>query len=298
MKAMIVGGTGFVGRYLVKRLSGPVVVGRSAAKIKTLFDGVEGRVWDPGRKVEASLFAGVDTVFHLAGDSIFRGRWNHAKKERIRTSRVEGTRRLVNGMAGCTEPPKTLICASAVGFCGSRGAEKLSEDASPGNDFLARICKEWEHEALEAAKIDVRVVCVRLGVVLGRDGGALAKMVPPFKLGLGGRLGSGCQYLSWIHIDDLVGIMLHAAEDETVRGVVNGVAPQAVTNSEFTRALARVLHRPAFIPVPGTVLKIVLGEFATVLLSSQRAVPEKISLAGYRFSFPEINGALQDLLGI
>ena len=296
MKAMVIGGTGFVGAHLVRRLSGSVVVGRSAVKIEKRFDGVEGRVWDPGLKVESSLFSGVDTVFHLAGDSIFRGRWNHAKKERIRTSRVEGTRRLVNGMAGCAEPPKTLICASAVGFYGSRGAEKLNEDASPGNDFLARICKEWEHEALEAAKLGVRVVCVRIGVVLGRDGGAMAKMVPPFKLGLGGRLGSGRQYMSWIHIDDLVGILLFAAEDEMVRGAVNGVAPQAVTNSEFTRALGRVLHRPSFLPVPGTVLRIVLGEFATVLLSSQRAVPEKISLAGYCFSFPEINGALQDLL--
>ena len=296
MKAIVIGGTGFVGRHLVGRLDKPVVVGRSAAKIEKIFDGVDARVWDPDGTIDPSLFSGVDTVFHLAGDSIFRGRWTDAKKERIRTSRIDVTRGVVTAMAGCAEPPKTLICASAVGYYGSRGAEKLTEDAAPGHDFLAEICRQWENEAMAAEKFGTRVVCVRIGVVLGRDGGALSRMVPPFQLGLGGRLGNGRQYMSWIHIKDLVGILLHIAEDKTMQGPVNGVAPQPVTNSEFTRTLGRALHRPAFLPVQAAVLRIVLGEFATVLLSSQRVVPDRISRAGYHFLFPEINGALRNLL--
>ncbi len=296
MKALVIGSTGFVGMHLMRRLDQPIAVGRSSEKIRQRLGDVEARIWDPGRSVEPSLLAGVDTVFHLAGESVFNGRWNAAKKDKIRASRVDATRRLVDGMASCAQPPKTLICSSAIGFYGDRGAEKLSELSAPGHDFLAGVCEAWEREALRAQGFGVRVVCIRTGVVLGKGGGALAQMLPLFRMGLGGWLGNGHQYMSWVHIDDLVGIMLHAAGQEGVSGPVNGVAPEPVTNREFTRTLAQVLHRPALFPVPGFVLKLALGEFATVLLASQRVIPEKISQAGYRFIFPALKEGLGNLL--
>ena len=296
MKALVIGSTGFVGMHLMRRLDQPIAVGRSSEKIRQRLGDVEARIWDPGRSVEPSLLAGVDTVFHLAGESVFNGRWNAAKKDKIRASRVDATRRLVDGMASCAQPPKTLICSSAIGFYGDRGAEKLSELSAPGHDFLAGVCEAWEREALRAQGFGVRVVCIRTGVVLGKGGGALAQMLPLFRMGLGGWLGNGHQYMSWVHIDDLVGIMLHAAGQEGVSGPVNGVAPEPVTNREFPRTLAQVLHRPALFPVPGFVLKLALGEFATVLLASQRVIPEKISQAGYRFIFPALKEGLGNLL--
>ena len=296
MKALVTGSTGFVGTHLMRRLDQPIAVGRSLEKIRQRFGDVEMRLWDPDRSVEPSLLAGVDTVFHLVGESVFNGRWNAAKKEKIRTSRVDSTRRLVDGIASCAHPPKTLICSSAIGFYGDRGAEKLTEGAAPGHDFLAGVCEAWEDEALRAQRFGVRVVCVRTGVVLGRGGGALAQMLPLFRMGLGGRLGNGHQYMSWVHIDDLVGIMLYAARQAEINGPVNGVAPEPVTNRAFTVTLARVLHRPAFFPIPRFILKLILGEFATVLLSSQRVLPEKISQAGYRFIFAELKDGLDDLL--
>ena len=296
MKALVTGSTGFVGTHLMRRLDQPIAVGRSLEKIRQRFGQVEARVWDPSRSVEPSLLAGVDTVFHLAGESVFHGRWNAAKKEKIRASRVDATRRLVDGFASCAQPPKVLICSSAIGFYGDRGAEKLVESSAPGHDFLAGVCEAWESEALRAQELGVRVVCIRTGMVLGKGGGALAQMLPLFRMGLGGCLGSGRQYMSWVHIDDLVGIMLHAAEQESISGPVNAVAPEPVTNRDFTRTLAQALHRPAFFPVPGFILKLALGEFATVLLASQRVVPEKISQAGYRFIFPALKEGLDDLL--
>lgn len=296
MKALVTGSTGFVGTHLMRRLKQPVAVGRNLEKVRRRFGDVEARVWDPDRPVEPSLLTGVDTIFHLAGESLFNGRWNSAKKEKIRSSRVESTRRLVAGIASCAEPPKTLICSSAIGIYGDRGPETLSEASAPGHDFLAGVCEAWEREAMRAQDYGVRVVCIRTGVVLGKGGGALAQMLPLFRMGLGGRLGSGHQYMSWVHIDDLVGIMLHTAEQEGVSGPVNGVAPGAVTNREFTRTLAQLLHRPALLPVPGLALRLALGEFATVLLASQRVVPEKIGQAGYRFVFPTLKEGLDDIL--
>lgn len=296
MKALVTGSTGFVGTHLIPRLERPIAVGRSQEKIRQRLGEVEARVWNPGQNVDPALFSGVDTVFHLAGESVFQGRWNPARKAEIRKSRVETTRRLVDGMAACPLPPKTLICSSAIGYYGDRGAEKLNESAAPGHDFLAEVCLAWEQEALRAQEFGIRVVCVRTGVVLGKDGGAFPQMLPPFKMGFGGRLGNGRQYMSWIHIDDLVGIMLHAATHDSVSGPVNGTAPEAVTNSEFTKILAGALHRPALLPVPGFVLKLAVGEFATVLLASQRVIPEKISQAGYQFVFPALSKALANLL--
>lgn len=296
MKALITGGTGFVGQHLARRLSRPIIAGRSVEKIKHLFADSEVRKWDGSRNAGPSFLDGVDTLFHLAGESIFHGRWNGAKKERIWASRVEGTRHLVDLIAKAETRPATLICSSAVGYYGSRNNEILTEKSAPGDDFLATVCRDWEEEALRAEEYGVRVVLIRTGVVLGDDGGALAQMLRPFKLGLGGRLGNGRQYMSWIHIDDLTAIMLHAMENQNLRGPINAVAPDPITNNEFTRVLAASLHRPAFLPVPGLALKVLLGEFADVLLGSQRVIPEVLQQAGYTYAFPKIEDALKNLL--
>lgn len=296
MKALVTGSTGFVGGHLIRRLPSPIAVGRSLDKIRQRLGEVEARTWDPQREVSPELFTGVDTVFHLAGESVFAGRWNEEIKARIYSSRVTGTRKLVDGMCSCQQRPRTLICSSAIGFYGNQGDALLYEDSAAGHDFLAGVCREWEKEAMRAEEYGVRVVCVRTGVILGRDGGALKQMLPSFKLGIGGRLGNGSQYMSWIHIDDLVGILLHAANDESLHGPVNGVAPEPVRNREFTRVLAATLHRPALLPVPGFALKLALGEFASVLLASQRVLPAKILASGYCFAFPDLGPALVDLL--
>lgn len=296
MRALITGGTGFVGQHLAKKLPGPIIAGRSVEKTKNLFPDSEVRKWDGSQNADPSFLNGVDTIYHLAGESIFHGRWDTAKKERIRASRIEGTRHLVDCIAKAENRPATLICSSAVGYYGSRGDEKLTESSAPGDDFLAKACLDWEQEALRAEEYGVRVVLIRTGVVLGDDGGALAQMLLPFKLGLGGRLGNGRQYMSWIHIDDLTAIMLYAKENTNLRGPVNAVAPTPVTNSEFTRALAATLHRPAFLPVPGFALKVVLGEFADVLLGSQRVIPEALQQTNYTYTFPQIEVALKNLL--
>lgn len=296
MKAMIIGATGFVGQHLAIKIPDAILVGRSVEKMNRLFGKREAKEWDGSGKIEPSFFDGVDAVFHLAGESIFHGRWNTQKKERIRASRVENTRHLVDIISQAENKPKTLICSSAIGYYGSQGDEKLTEHSAPGNDFLAQVCMDWEKEALRAEDYGVRVVLIRTGVVLGADGGALAQMLTPFKLGVGGRLGSGRQYMSWIHIDDLIGTMLYARENTNLRGAVNAVAPNPVTNSEFTHTLAKALHRPAILPAPGFALKIILGEFANVLLGSQRVVPEALQKAGYNYTYPGLKEALKDLV--
>ncbi|MDD3814985.1 MAG: TIGR01777 family oxidoreductase [Desulfocapsaceae bacterium] len=296
MRALITGGTGFVGQHLAKRLPRPIIAGRSVEKTKNLFPDSEVRKWDGSQNADPSLLDGVDTIYHLAGESIFHGRWDAAKKERIRASRIEGTRHLVDFIAKAENKPTTLICSSAVGYYGSRQDEELTEISAPGDDFLAKVCLDWEQEALRAEEYGVRVVLIRTGVVLGDAGGALAQMLLPFKWGLGGRLGNGSQYMSWIHIDDLTAIMLYAREETSLRGPVNAVAPAPVTNSEFTQALATSLHRPAFLPVPGFALKIVLGEFADVLLGSQRVIPKALQQANYTYTFPQLGDALKNLL--
>ena len=297
MKAMITVASGFVGHHLADKLPEAVLVGRSITKIQKLFgEEREAREWDGTSNTDPSFLDGVDTIFHLAGESIFHGRWNAEKKERIRSSRVENTRHLVDIISKSENKPRALICSSAIGFYGSRGDEKLTEHSTPGDDFLAHVCMDWEQEALRAEEYGVRVVLIRTGVVLGSDGGALAQMLPPFKIGVGGRLGCGRQYMSWVHVDDLVGIMHFAAENPDFRGPVNAVAPTPLRNNEFTRILAASLHRPAILPAPGFALKIVLGEFANILLGSQHCISETLQREGYVFKFPELKFALMDLL--
>ena len=215
--------------------------------------GVSGRVlaWDPlDGPPPAEAFDGVDVVFHLAGESVAEGRWTAAQKARIRESRVLGTRHLVEGISRAERRPRVLVSASAVGYYGDRGDEELTESSPPASDFLAEVCIAWEKEALAAEEAGVRVVTARTGIVLGAGGGALGKMLTPFKLGAGGPLGNGRQWMPWIHVDDLARLYLHAADTDAVRGPMNAVAPNPVTNSEFTKALGRAVHRPAFMPAP------------------------------------------------
>jgi uncharacterized protein (TIGR01777 family) len=300
MRVLVTGATGFVGRRLLGRLDRAVVLSRNAARAeKSLAEfQVKAYDWDPEEKPPpAEAFDGVDAVIHLAGDPVAEGRWTESKKARIRSSRVEGTRNLVTTLRAIGVRPKVLVSASAVGYYGSRGAEELDERSSPTGEYLAEVCQAWEHEALAASELGMRVAMVRVGIVLGEKGGALAKMLTPFYLGMGSPLGSGEQYMPWVHIDDLVGIFLHAAGTDSIRGPLNGVAPHPVTNREFTKVLGKVLGRPTFMPaVPAVVLRTMLGEFANVLLASQRVLPRATEASGYRFQYAELEPALRQIL--
>jgi len=234
-------------------------------------------------------------VVHLAGEPVAQ-RWTSNAKELIRASRIEGTRSLVKAMAGLARPPQILVSASAIGYYGSRAQAILTEESPPADDFLGTLAVAWEREARAAENLGTRVISLRIGVVLGPHGGALAKMVLPFRLGLGGRIGSGEQWMSWIHLDDLVALIVFLLPESTVRGVFNATAPHPVTNAEFTRELAHALHRPAIFPVPGVALKLLYGEMATMILGSQRVEPQAALRAGFEFRFPEIGAALRDVL--
>ncbi len=240
----------------------------------------------------------MDAVVHLAGENISAGRWTDARKARIRDSRVQGTRLLCESLVGLSQPPKVLVCASAVGYYGDRKDEVLTEESTPGAGFLAEVCREWEEAAESAAQASIRVVYLRTGIVLSPSGGALAKMLLPFKLGLGGRIGGGGQYMSWIALNDAIGAIHHAIVTEALRGPANLVAPSPVTNLEFTKTLGRVLSRPTIFPLPGFVARLVLGEMADgLLLASTRAEPARLLGTGYVFRHPELEGALRYLLG-
>jgi uncharacterized protein len=291
---LVTGGTGFVGTrlrsQLVARGHWVSIATRTPQAQRALHSGVEYVPWLPD-------VARYDSVVHLAGANLFAKRWNEDYKREIRSSRVDGTRKVVEAIAAAAKRPRVLVSASGVGIYGDQGERKLTETAEHGRDFLAEVCEGWEREALAAEKLGVRVVCLRFGVVLGRGDGALAKMLPPFKLGVGGPIGSGASYMSWIHLQDLCALVLRAIDDDALSGPVNAVAPGACTNKEFSKALGRALHRPAVIPVPVFALRIAFGEVASVLTTSQRCVPERALAIGFPFQFPEIDGALRDLVG-
>jgi len=297
MKILVSGSTGLVGSALVSFLAsgGHEVVRLVRGRLKP---GVVEVPWDPqAGTIEAAKLEGLDAVVHLAGENI-AGRWTAAKKARIRSSRVEGTRLLAEALAGLKRPPKTLVCASAIGYYGDRGDEVLREDSPSGAGFLAAVCRDWEAAAHAAAEKGIRVVQLRIGVVLSPAGGALARMLTPFKLGLGGRIGPGSQFMSWIAIDDLIGAIHHALTTEPLRGPVNAVAPRAVTNREFTKTLGRVLARPTIFPMPAFAARLAFGEMADeLLLASARVEPAKLVSSGYRFRTPELEAALRHLLG-
>jgi uncharacterized protein (TIGR01777 family) len=252
--------------------------------------------WD-GRSGIPALLSGVDAVVHLAGAGVADHRWTSKRKRQIRESRVAGSRALVTSMSELPreQRPKAFVGASAIGYYGDCGEETLTEQSPPGQDFLAEVCRAWEHENFMDPSLGVRTAVVRIGIVLGTSGGALQKMQAPFRLGLGGRLGRGKQWMSWIHIDDIVGLLAFAVENPDVRGPVNGVAPQPVTNATFTSTLARSMHRPAFLPVPAIALRAVMGEMSSMLLASQRVVSRAASDLGFTYRFPNLAGALDDL---
>jgi uncharacterized protein (TIGR01777 family) len=235
-----------------------------------------------------------DAVVHLAGEPVAQ-RWTEAARQRIRESRIDGTRRLVDALARLDRRPSVLVSASAVGYYGSRGDEVLDETAPPGQGFLADVCVEWEREAQKAEAHGIRVVRLRIGVVLDRSGGALRKMLPAFKTGTGGRLGSGRHWMAWIHLSDLVRLISFALSEARLSGAVNAVAPNPVRNAEFTRQLCAALYRPAVVPVPPFALKLLFGEMASVLLDSQRAVPQAAQAVGFRFEYPELGGAFREI---
>jgi len=255
--------------------------------------------WDPERgELECAAMEGFDVVIHLAGESIAAGRWTAAKKERIYRSRVEGTRLLAKALGRLTRPPKALLSASAIGFYGDRGPESLTEESVSGSLFLSHLCRDWEAATQPAAEAGIRVVNLRFGIILSTSGGALAKMLLPFRLGLGGKIGSGGQYMSWVTIDDVVGVIQFALRTEALSGPVNVVSPEPVTNEVFTKTLGRVLGRPTFFPMPTFAARLAFGEMADeLLLASTRVEPVKLQRTGYSFHHQHLEGELRELLG-
>jgi uncharacterized protein (TIGR01777 family) len=297
-RVLLTGATGLIGAKLAARLTEVVVLSRDPEGARRKLGAAEAHAWSPeAGPPSAAALADLDVVFHLAGEPVSEGRWTAEKKRRIRDSRVMGTRHLVAGLAAQARRPRVLVCASAVGYYGDRGDEVLDETAAAGRGFLAEVCAAWESEARSAEALGIRVVAARIGVVLARDGGALAKLLGPFRLGAGGPLGSGRQWMPWIHLDDLVGLLLHAASSDEIRGAMNAVSPQPVTNRDFTRTLARLLHRPALLPVPALALRLALGEVSEVLTASARVLPKTAERTGYVFRHPTLDAALASLLG-
>jgi uncharacterized protein len=297
LKITISGASGLIGRRLLKMLSSEghsiEVLSRHAGT--NLPGGVKLSVWDPIKsEPPAESIHDADAVIHLAGAPIAQ-RWTAEAKRQIRESRVAGTRNLVSGLKKLAKPPQVLVCASAIGYYGSRGDEVLTESSAPGVDFLAEVCQAWEREAGTAESFGVRVVPIRTGVVLDARGGALQKMLPPFKMGLGGKLAGGRQWMSWIHIEDLAGIYRHALANP-LSGAINGTSPNPAPNADFTTELGRALKRPTIFPVPGFALRMMFGEMSDVLLGSQRVLPKRTEEAGFRFRFPQLGAALADVL--
>lgn len=301
MKILVTGSSGLVGTALVSalargghtvcRLVRPQSPGGEGAK--------EGFVvaWNPATGELGGAGVGADAVVNLAGASIADGRWTTQRKELLRSSRIETTRALVGALAKMNTRPSVLVSASAIGYYGDRGDETLTEESNPGADFLAGLAQEWEAEALKAEALGIRVVLARFGIILAHEGGALPKMMPPFKIGVGGKLGSGQQWMSWVTLEDVVGILRFAIENAPVRGAINIVSPQPLQNAEFTYVLAKAIHRPALFPAPAFALRLALGEMAdALLLSSQRVAPQVLEKLGYQFLHSDLSAALRSLV--
>jgi uncharacterized protein (TIGR01777 family) len=298
MNILVTGSTGLIGSALVPALTAQ---GHRVSRLvrSKLNLGNRDTYWDPSAaKLDVASLENLDAVVHLAGENIAGGRWTAARKARIRDSRIQGTRLLSDSIAKLTQSPKILISASAVGYYGDRGDETLTEESSAGSNFLAGVCQEWEAATGAAKQRGIRVVAMRFGVVLSPSGGALAKMLLPFRMGVGGVVGSGRQYMSWIALTDLVGAIIHALKTDSLHGPVNTVAPNPVTNAEFTKTLGHVLRRPTIFPMPAFAARLIFGQMADeLLLASARVVPSKLLASGFVFHYPELEPALSNLLG-
>ncbi len=298
---LVTGGTGFIGSRVCDTLHekdyAVHVVSRDPARAKTKLQSVqEIYAWNPEtEQLPSEATSDLHAVIHLAGETI-AGRWNADKKRRIRDSRILSTRNLVASFADVDTKPDVFVCASAIGLYGDSGDESWTEESPAGTDFLAEVCEEWEAEAHKASEYGTRIVSIRIGLVLGIGGGLLQQVLPPFKMGVGGKLGSGNQWMSWIHVDDVVGIVLHALESEDISGALNATAPTPVRNIEFTKTLGSVLGRPTIFPVPTFGLKLMMGEFADFVVLSQNVLPERTEATGYEFQHRTLESALKDLL--
>lgn len=303
MRILVSGSTGFLGTAAIAALERE---GNTIARLvrpqtsrSKPADGAEQTVaWDPvAGTFDAAAAEGADALVHLAGASIAGGRWNVSRKNLLRTSRIDATRHLMESLAKLQRPPRVIVGASAVGYYGSRGDETLTETSAPGKDFLAGLCQEWERETARGAEFGARVVILRFGIILAAHGGALAQMMTPFKLGVGGSLGKGRQWMSWVTLEEVLRLLQFALVNAALSGPVNVVGPNPVTNREFTKILAKTLHRPALFPAPPFALRLALGEMAdALLLASQRAIPAKLANAGYQFVQPDLAEALTDVL--
>jgi uncharacterized protein (TIGR01777 family) len=300
---LLTGATGLVGRHALDAFSRDglevVALSRDPARALAELPGLaRAFAWSGKEPVPRGATTALHAVVHLAGEPV-AGRWTEAKKRAIVESRIESTRRIVDAMAALppNDRPAVLVSASAMGYYGERGDREVSEDDPPGDDFLARLCVDWEREAKRAESFGVRVVTLRIALVLARRGGALERMLLPFRFGMGGPIGGGRQWWSWIHVADVVGLIRHAIARSELHGAINACAPNPVRQAEFAAVLGRVLGRPAFVPTPGFAVRAALGEFATELLASRRLVPVRALESGYRFQFPQLEAALRDLLG-
>ena len=295
MDVLVSGSTGLIGTALVPALEER---GHRVVRLVRSGGGRDTVRWDPSAgTIEADRLEGIDAVVHLAGESIAEGRWTAEKKDRILKSRTQGTGLLARTLAGLGTPPRVMVSTSAIGYYGNRGNELLRETSAPGDLFLSKVCVEWEAAAEPARAAGIRVVHPRIGIVLSTKGGAFKTTLPIFKLGLGRKIGSGRKYWSWIVLDDVVGAMIHAIDDESLEGPVNVVAPDAPTNAEYTKVLGRVLNRPTIFPLPAPAAKLMLGEVADeLLLPSARVEPTRLKETGYDYHFPELEGAFRHLL--
>ena len=297
MKILVSGSRGLVGAALLQHLD---EAGHSTVPLlrERPADGQVGVHWDPiANFVDTDAMEGAEAVVHLAGENIAQGRWNNAKKQRIRDSRVDGTRLLSAALSGLQNKPRVLVCASAIGYYGDRNDEVLTELSARGSGYLPEVCRDWEAASGVAENCGIRVVLLRYGVILSASGGALAKMLKPFKMGVGGKIGGGQQYMSWITLDDAVGVIMHAIQNDMLSGPVNAVSPNPVTNLEYTKTLGRVIGRPTLFPMPALAARAAFGEMANdLLLASARVEPAKLRKSGYTFRHPELEGALKHLL--
>lgn len=297
MRILLTGSHGLVGSALTKSLVAEGHEVRPLVRYATGYGSHEIE-WNPERySIAMSRIEGFDALIHLAGESIAEGRWTEERKKKIRESRVKGTRLLAESIITLKQPPRMFLCASAIGYYGDRGDDVMTETSSPGNEFLAEVCVEWEAATRAAAEKGIRVANMRFGIILDQNGGALAKMLPPFRMGVGGRIGNGRQWMSWIALHDVVKAIQHVLGNESLSGPINFVAPGPVRNADFTKALGRALSRPTFFPIPAFAVRLAFGEMAdALLLTSQRVQPEKLAESNFEFDYPTLAAALAHIL--